>query len=98
MLVIMGASGAFAADPPTGSQAAPSKEMREKMATLHEQMVACLRSDKPIADCHSQMMQGCQDTMGKHGCTMTGHGMMGSGPRRHHHTMQDAAKNPEDHK
>ena|SRR6266581_737063 len=98
VLAIMSASAALAADPPTASQAAPSKEMREKMATLHEQMAACLRSDKPIADCHSQMMKSCQDTMGKQGCTMMGHGMMGSGPGRHDHTMQDAGKNPEDHK
>jgi hypothetical protein len=39
-------------------QAALSKETREKMATLHEHMAACLRSDKSISDCRSEMMQG----------------------------------------
>ncbi len=68
VLVIMSASAAFAADPPATSQPAPSKEMREKMASLHEQMAACLRSDKPISDCHSQMMKNCRETLGDQGC------------------------------
>ena len=77
---------------------APPKEVREKMATLHEQMAACLRSDKPLADCHSEMMKSCQDTMGKKDCPMMGHGMMGSGSGKRAHMMQDGAKNPEDRK
>ena len=98
VLMIMGASAAFAANPPAASQPAPSKEVREKMATVHEQMAACLRSDKPIADCRSQMMKSCQDTLGKQGCPMMGHGMMGHGPGSHDQMMQDGANNPEDHK
>jgi len=47
VLAIVGASATLAADSPA-AQSPPSKEMREKMATLHEQMAACLRSDKPI--------------------------------------------------
>jgi len=46
--------------------------MREKMAVFHEQLAACLRSDKPIAECHKQAMQHHQDMMGmmgKEGCT-----------------------------
>jgi hypothetical protein len=61
-------STAFAAEPPP---AAPtSKEMREKMATFHEQLAACLRSDKPIAECHKEAMKHHQELMGKEGCPM----------------------------
>ena len=49
------------------------------MAVLHEQMAACLRSDKSVAECHSQMMTSCQKSMGKSGCPMMGGGMMGHG-------------------
>jgi hypothetical protein len=71
--------------------------MREKMASLHEQLAACLRSDKPISDCHSQMMKSCQETMGDQGCRMMGHGMMGSGAGKRNHMTPDGAKSPEDH-
>jgi hypothetical protein len=98
VLLIMGASAAFAADPPAADHGTPSKEMREKMASLHEQMAACLRSDKPIADCRSQMMKSCEDTMGEKGCPMMGHGMMGSGPGKRNHMTPHAAKDDEDHK
>ncbi len=66
-------SAAFAANPSAPS--APTKEMRERMATLHEQMAVCLRSAKPISECRTEMMQHCQAMMGSQGCT----GMMGSG-------------------
>jgi hypothetical protein len=49
----------------------PSKDQRAKMAEMHEQMATCLRSDKPMADCHKQMMENCP--MGKDGsCSMMG--------------------------
>jgi hypothetical protein len=79
LIAIVGASVGFAADPTTSSTA-PSKETREKMATLHEQMAACLRSEKPIADCHTEAMQHCQAIMGKEGCPMN---MMGMGGGMH---------------
>lgn len=67
------------ADPP---QAPPiTRDMREKLARLHEHMAACLRSDKPIAECRHEMMQGCYRELGAHECPMMGmgmgHGMMG---------------------
>lgn len=37
----------------------PSKEMRAKMATMHEQMAVCLKSDKKFSECHDQMMSSC---------------------------------------
>jgi hypothetical protein len=44
--------------------------MREKMATVHEQLAACLRSDRPIAECHKEAMKQHQELMGKEGCPM----------------------------
>lgn len=69
--LLVGSGVALAAEPPSGGQrAAPTKEQREKMATIHEQIATCLRSDKPIADCHKAAMKSCQDMMGKSGCPM----------------------------
>ncbi len=51
------AGAALAAEPEHAGRPAPSHEMREKMAGAHEQMAACLRSDRPIADCHGEMMK-----------------------------------------
>jgi hypothetical protein len=68
----MSTGAAFAAEPPQPAHPAPSKEMREKMATMHEQMASCLRSDKAIATCHEEMMKSCKDTMGEKGCPMMG--------------------------
>jgi hypothetical protein len=68
---------ALAASPPTTTPAGPSKDTREKMAVLHEQMAACLRSDKSIADCRDEMRKTCQTTVGAQGCPMMGMGHHG---------------------
>lgn len=60
-------------------------EQRKTMAGLHEKMATCLRSDRPMSECHQEMMKGCKDTMGKDGCPMMG-GRMGHGM---HHRMMD---------
>jgi hypothetical protein len=91
ILAIVGASATLAANSPA-PPSAPSKEMREKMATLHEQMAACLRSDKSTTQCRTEMMTNCQDVMGKDGCPM------GMGSRMHHHMMQPAPANSGDQK
>jgi len=70
LALIFGASAAFAAEPLSEGHPTMSKEQREKMATIHEQMAACLRSDKPVADCHKEAMKSCQDAMGKDWCSM----------------------------
>lgn len=91
LLAIATTTAAFAAAPPVDAQQpVPSKEMREKMATLHEQMAACLRSDKPFAECRAEMMKNCQSTMGTQSCPMMG--MMGMRKDRmgmHGGIMQD---------
>lgn len=93
LLANAGTTAAFAADLPAGAQQpAPSKEMREKVATLHEQMAACLRSEKPFAECRAQMMKSCQSTMGTQGCPMMGmmgRGQSGSGMGMHGRMMPD---------
>ena len=60
--------------------AAPSPEMRAKMAAAHEKMAACLRSSKDITDCRAEMHRSCQ-ALGEHGCPMMGMGM-GPGMRQ----------------
>jgi len=78
-LILGSASVVFAAEPPPATatgpskDTGPSKEMREKMAAYHEQLAACLRSDKPMAECHKEAMKHHQEMMGgmsKEGCTM----------------------------
>ena len=59
-------------------------EQRSQMAAAHEKMAVCLRSDKPISDCRTEMHDQCQNSMGKDGCSMMD--MMGGkmGPGKHH--------------
>ena len=86
------AGAALAAEPEHASRPAPTLEMREKMAGAHEQMAACLRSDRPIADCHGEMMKnhdmmrhgaGEHEGMGKEDCAHGSH---------HDHEMKDSMK------
>lgn len=49
-----------------------TKEQRENMASLHDKMGTCLRSeDKTVEQCHDEMKQSCKD-MGETGCPMMG--------------------------
>lgn len=59
----------------------PTAEQRQKLAAMHEKMAACLRSDRPVRDCHKEMMDTCHD-MGKDCPMMRGHG---PGPMGDHH-------------
>ena len=74
-MVIAGVPTAFAADEPPTSPPVPSKAMREQMATLHEEMAACLRSDKTLAACREEMQKSCRGMMGEQGCPMRVMGM-----------------------
>jgi hypothetical protein len=65
----LSARGAAATSTPAASE---SKETREKMATLHEQMATCLRSDKSVAECHKEMKKSCRETLGAQACPMMG--------------------------
>lgn len=79
LICLSEARGADPAPPAASQPAAPTKEMREKMASLHEQMAACLRSDKSITECRQTLMRSCRDSLGPHDCPMMGMGMMGMG-------------------
>jgi hypothetical protein len=37
-------------------------DQRTKMAEAHEKMAACLRSDRPLSECHEEMMRGIPTT------------------------------------
>jgi hypothetical protein len=41
------------------SAKAPSPEMRQKMAEMHQMMSDCLKSDKPMSECKQEMMKNC---------------------------------------
>ncbi|HEY6645071.1 hypothetical protein [Povalibacter sp.] len=71
MALLSGTAMTLAAEPATAPPA-PSKEMRAEMATIHENMAACLRSDKAFSACQQQMHQSCAQVMGEKGCPMMG--------------------------
>jgi len=62
------ASGAFASATTKHECPDPSKEDREKMAVAHEQMAACLRSDKPAMECHNELAKSQHQMMQMMGC------------------------------
>lgn len=76
-IVSTAATVALAADLPTTTSTGPSRDTREKMAVLHEQMAACLRSDKSVADCRDEMRKNCRATVGAQDCPMMGMGHRG---------------------
>jgi hypothetical protein len=51
-----------------------SATQRQEMATAHEKMASCLRSERAIKDCHKEMMAACKDSMGNNSCPMMGKG------------------------
>ncbi len=86
MVALLG-NVALAADSSSksGKKPEPTKEQRQQMAELHENMATCLKSDRLVSECRKEMMQACKETMGKDGCPMMG-GKMGRGMR---HRMND---------
>jgi len=87
IVLAVGLSSAMAQNPSSATPAVPSKETREKMAAAHERMAACLRSDKPIAECRTQMMKSVGHVPGDTGCPMMNSGMHGQ-------MMQDQSAPP----
>jgi hypothetical protein len=61
------AAGTVLADEPArGTHPPVTKEQREEMAQAHEKMAACLRSDRAIEECHSEMMKSHDAMMHAH--------------------------------
>lgn len=75
VLCVLGvsASSAFAHDQKM-MMMTMTPEQRQKMATTHEAMALCLKSERPLPECKDEMMKSCMDTMGKEGCHMEGKG------------------------
>ena len=77
-LCVLGMSGQMALANDAGKKTPSMKmptmtvEQRQKMADAHEKMAVCLRSDKPMGDCHEEMMKACKEGMGNDGCPMMG--------------------------
>jgi hypothetical protein len=71
-MLMLGAGAARSAEPAPAAASArepgPSKEAREKMALMHEKMAACLRSEKSLAECSTEMLKNCRDIMGPENC------------------------------
>jgi hypothetical protein len=54
-VLLCSAGSVLATEPEHDTRPPPTKEMREKMAAAHEKIAACLRSDRPIDECHAEM-------------------------------------------
>ena len=63
----------------------PSPETRAKMADAHQKMAECLRSTRPVHECHAEMHKAQEAMEGGHG---KAEGSMG----HHGHGADDAAK------
>lgn len=83
MMLLVMTVAAPAAEPPGAAAAKPgspdssltvSKETRDKLAAMHEQMAACLRSEKTFAECRTEMRTACRETMNNVGCPSMGMG------------------------
>jgi hypothetical protein len=79
-LALAWAGSAGAAEPKQAPSPTPSAEQRQKMAEVHQKMADCLRSDRPIAECRSEMASACHDMLGAGSCPMMGKGAGGMGP------------------
>jgi hypothetical protein len=75
LAAILFASATFAAEMPSARDPEPSNEIREKMAVAHDEMAACLRSDKSFANCRNEMQKSCKQMHGEQGCPMMNMGM-----------------------
>jgi hypothetical protein len=76
ILMLLATSSLHAASTKSDKMMKPmtmTTEQRQNMATAHENMAACLKSDKSLDVCHTEMMDSCKATMGDEGCPM---GMM----------------------
>ena len=75
-IALLSASPAFAKEREAQAPPDPTPEARAEMATAHQKMADCLKSDRPMADCRAEMMKSCQGMKGDGGCPMGG----GMGP------------------
>ncbi len=73
-------------------------DLMDKMADMHKKMAECLRSDKPMSECHEQMKKECPMAKEDH-CPMMEemYGMKGMhrGMRGKHRMMKEGGTEPE---
>jgi hypothetical protein len=91
IVLFASSSAAFAAEPQASTKPGASKEWREKMASAHERMAACLRSDKSMDVCHQEMMKAAGGARGDHDCGMKG---MHEDEEHHAHPMSADRDSP----
>jgi hypothetical protein len=63
-------------------------EQRSKMAEAHEKLAACLRSDRPVSECHDEMMKSHDSGCCGGDCPM----MHGKGKKHSHGAHPDQTK------
>ncbi len=86
------ANVALAAEAEHMDHPAVTKEMRAKMATAHEQMASCLKSDRPLEDCHAEMMKQHEEFMMHHEAGEHGDKDMHDCMHKSHHEHEHAAE------
>lgn len=75
MALAMAPLGTVIPAEPTNESSEISKQQRAQMASAHEKMAACLRSDRAFDECRQEMHASCMSTFGDQGCPMMGNGM-----------------------
>ena len=68
LIAVTCAGSVFAANTARPECPAPTKETREKLAASHEEIAACLRSDKAITECRAEMAKLHKEMMHQMGC------------------------------
>ena len=46
----------------------PTTKERQYLASFHDKMATCLRSDRPFSDCHKEIVNNCMNGFGKNRC------------------------------
>ncbi len=87
-VALLGSSFAAAQTTPSSDEPSkqtrqePSKQTRDQLAQIHDEMATCLRSDKSMSECQTQMHDRCVAVMGDKGCPPKGGGK--------HHKRRDS--------
>ncbi len=77
----------------TKEERAQRGDMMEKMAEMHKRMAQCLHSDRPMSECHDQMINDCPMAKDGH-CPMMDE-MCGMRGGMHHHGSRTTKKENE---
>ncbi len=67
VLALLVATTAVGAETAKKDMSMMTPEMRQKMADVHQKMSACLKSDKPMSECKTDMKMGMGNMRGMMG-------------------------------